>query len=83
MKLPTPPEPAMLYVTIYGDAVRCHNETQLLEYGRQCAEKMREACAAECDDLARLYKEQESPSYKQVADACAEAIRALEIEDGN
>jgi hypothetical protein len=70
MRLPKPPEPAMVYINATGYTTRCHNETQLLEYGRQCAEQMREACAAECDKY----------NFGQAPAMIERAIRALEIE---
>ncbi len=45
MTLPPLPEPAMVYINGTHQLTRCHNETQLIEYGELCAEKMREACA--------------------------------------
>ena len=69
MKLPELPEPAMVYINATGHTTRCHNETQLIEYGRACAEAMREACANAAEghygDGHRL----------------AHEIRALEIEE--
>ncbi len=87
MKLPTPPEPAMVYINATGESTRCHNETQLIEYGRQCAEAMREACAAECETEAwRLKKiavdtQSSATNMKSLgASDCVDKIRALEIE---
>jgi hypothetical protein len=76
MRLPTPPEPAMVYINATGESTRCHNETQLIEYGIKCAETMREACAAEFDRQHELHKR--SHNYWQSA---AIDIRALEIEN--
>lgn len=44
MKLPELPEPVH-HIMSDGACIGYYNETQLLEYGRQCAEQMREACA--------------------------------------
>ena len=64
MRLPEPPAPAMIFAGPYDAETRCHNETQLIEYGIKCAEAMREACAAEFVD----------------GSVAKEVIRALEIE---
>jgi hypothetical protein len=45
MKLPPPPQPAMvMYINGTHQSTRCHNETQLIEYGIKCAEKMKDEC---------------------------------------
>lgn len=86
MTLPPLPEPAMVYAELWGGHLRCHNETQLIEYGRVCAEAMREACAAECDRWASNHAAAtEECTYANcdfvaAATDCRDAIRALEIE---
>ena len=43
MTLPPLPEPAMVYINATGESTRCHNETQLIEYGELCAATLAEA----------------------------------------
>ena len=66
----------MVYLDTYAWTIRCHNETQLIEYGIKCAEAMREACAVTCEKSGEYIY---GPIGKLFV-GTAGIIRALELE---
>jgi hypothetical protein len=64
---------------MYNDPISLH---RLEQFARLAREDMREQCAKVCDGLAKAWKPEAERCYTQddqCAEACAEAIRNLEV----
>lgn len=87
MKLPELPHSPYLY-TEWKDATTparvsstMFKEEQLQTYGRQCAEAMREACAAKCGEVQADWIEVGDHVSAYTTEYLIDTIRALEIEE--